>query len=122
FFAARHLHASAAATSRSFDDDRVADFLGYTGRFNIVRYTTIGTGDNWNAKTFRCTLGFDLVAHNTDMRSGGAYKGDAVGFKDFGEFCILRKETITRMDRISASDFTSSYDLVNVQIAVARGW
>ena len=49
-------------------------------------------------------LGFDLVAHQPDMRGLGADEMDVVLGEDFGKAGVLREKAIARMHRIGAGD------------------
>ena len=119
-FIHRDLHAAATAAGRGLDDDRIADFGTDARRFLIVGHAAIRTRNDRNAETFCGALGFDLVAHDADMRGGRADEGNVVRFEDFGELGVLRQETVTWMDRIGAGDFAGSNDLMDIQIAIAR--
>lgn len=119
FRAAGDLHATTTAAGRSLDDDRIADFLGDTGCFDFIRHAAVRTRNDRDAEALCGALGFDLVAHDADMRSSGADEGNVMGFKDFGEFCIFRKEAVAGVNCIRAGDFAGGHDLMDVQIAVA---
>src|ERR1700712_4485471 len=53
------------------------------------------------------------------MFSGRPDEGDAVGFQDVGELCVLRQKTVARMHRLGAGDFAGGDDLVDVEVAWA---
>src|SRR5690606_33908626 len=112
FFAACDLHAATTTTSRSLDDDRVADLGCNALGFLFLGDSTVGARNDGNAKALCGALGFDLVTHHADMVALGTDEGDVVRGQNVGELGVFRQEAVARVDRVSAGDFTGSHDLV----------
>jgi hypothetical protein len=121
FLVVGHLHASAAAAGGRLDDHRKADLLGDLGSVLVRGDFTLGSRNHGNAKRFRGLLGGDLVAHDADVIGGRSDEGDAVGIQDVGELGVLGEKAVARMHRVRTGDLAGSDDLVDVEIAVARG-
>ncbi len=118
----RDLHAASAAAGRCLDQHRDSRFRGRRlQRVFFGLHFAVRAGNDGNAECQRGCLGGDLVAHDADMIGRRPDEGDAVGFEDVGELGVFRQEAVARMHGIGAGDLAGGDDLMDVQIAFARG-
>src|SRR5690606_20522331 len=118
---ARDLHSPSATAGRCLDDDGIADLRGDALGFLFVGNRALRAGHYWNAQTLGRPLGLDLVAHYADMVAGRADEGDVMSGQYVGKLRIFRQEAVTWVHGVGTGDFAGRHDLVDVQVAVARG-
>ena len=73
-----------------------------------------------NAEALGGLLGFDLVAHQTDVLGLRADEMQVVLGKNFGKARIFRQEAVAGMHRIGAGDFAGREQRGHVEVAVFR--
>ena len=115
-------HTLAATARRGLEHHGVADLVGDFHRLVRIRNQAHIAGNGAHA----CFLGDlfrgDLVAHLFDRAHRGAYECHARSAQCFGEFGVLREETITRMHRLCAAGLHRLHHLVDDDIGlVGRG-
>ena len=120
--AARHLHATAAATGRSLDDDGVADLLGASAGLFGALHRAGAAGNQRHAQPAHRVLGRNFVAHHADVLGLGADEGQAVGFHHLGEVGVLAEEAVAGMDCLGPGDGGGGEKCGHVQVAVACRW
>jgi hypothetical protein len=117
-----HLHAAPAAAGGRLDDHRIADLLGDLRGFLVRGHVRPLSPEPPECRGARRSSWPSILSPMiSDVLGGGSDEGDAVGIKDIGELGVLRQEAVARMHRVRAGDLAGGNDLVNVEIAVARG-
>ena len=123
---AHHAHAAPAAAEAGFDDQREADF--FRGGFHFRRHGDgFGrAGDGGHIGFVGQMLGRDFVAEHFQVKWSWADKFDLVHFAGAGEVGILRKKSVTRMNRIDLVLLGQGDDVADVEIRfdrlAATGW
>src|SRR5262245_14466307 len=114
-------HAPAAAARHGLDQHRVADLLRLLGQeFRLLPLAVIAGYDR-HSRALHPLLGFAFQAHGTDRirrRSDERDCGICTGLRELG---ILRQKTVAGMDALRAGTLGDPDQLVDRQIALARG-
>src|SRR3546814_17720642 len=71
-------HAAPAAAGGSFENDRIADFIGYRNPFFYIIDQPVRAGNGWHTRTLHGLLGRSLVAHLLDLLGRGPDELDAI--------------------------------------------
>ncbi len=108
-------HAPPAAARRRLDHYRQA----YLHRFGIrgirIRHD-LGSGSDRHAITNRRCPGCRLVTHHPDHIRRRANKSDAGAVANVRETRVLRKKTVSRMDRIRSGDLGRRDDSIRLEV------
>ena len=92
----------APAARDGLDQDRIANLVGFLfERLCVLRLAAIA-GQHGDARLFCDTFGFVLETHLADGLRFRADPDQASFFDGVSKVCILREETIARMDRLRA--------------------
>ena len=115
-------HALAAATRDRLDQHRVADLVGLLlEELRVLQFAVIA-GHDRHAGLLHQRLGLVLQPHGADRRWRRADEHDAGRRAGLGELRVLGQEAVARMDAVGVRERRRLDDLVDHQIAVARGW
>ena len=113
-----YAHAATTATTRSLDDDRVANLARQ--RYSFIRRLNcaFAAGQNRHAGFPHRIARRNLFAHQTNHVGARADKLDVAGLADFGEVSGFGQEPISRVNRVDVEDFRGADDRWNVQVAL----
>ena len=100
----RHLHAAPAAAGSRLEENGKADGVCERHRLLVGGQAAVRSRHHRHAQSFGRASGFDLVAHQPDMRGLGADEMNVVLGEDFRKPSVLSEKTIARMHRIGAGD------------------
>ncbi len=114
----RDLHAAPAAPGGSLYQHGKADRLRNRHRVVVGSDTAVRARHHGNAEPLRGFLGFDLVAHQTDVLGLRADEMQVMLGEDFDEAGILGQEAVAGMHRIGAGDLARREQRGDVEIAV----
>src|SRR5690606_14755035 len=110
-------HTTTTTTRSSFYNQWKTDLFRFSHGI-VNRYGMVAAWYCWYTSFFHGNNGRNLVPHSTDMFRTWTNKDKTRIFYDFGKFCIFSEESITRMDCICASNFSSCNNRRNIQVAV----
>ncbi len=112
----RHAHTTTATASDGFNHHRVANAFRNSERFLLVLDGPVGTGRRWHTGTFgKCAAGRFVLEriHRARTRPD---ETDIATFANVREVRVLRKKTVTGMDRINIGDFRRADDTVDAEV------
>src|SRR5437763_5250807 len=115
----RYLHAPPAAPGSSLEENRKTKRMRHRYRLLIGGQAAIGPRHHRHAQSFRRAPGFDLVAHESNMRRLRPDEMNVVLSEYFGKACILREKAVTGMHRVGAGDLAGGQQRRDIEIAVA---
>ena len=115
-----HPHALAAAAGRRLDQHRPADRRGRLGEARGVLILAMVARHQRHARPLHDRLGSALRAHGPDRGGGRPDEHQPRRLAGLGEFRVLGKEPVARMDRLGARELCDLDDPLGLQIALAR--
>src|SRR5690606_25233674 len=115
--AVHHSHATAAASGRRLDDDRVTDLAGDGQRaFLVVIDGAVGAWHGGNTGLAHHVDGGDLVSHQPDGFGARTDEYEATLLDLFGEVGILRQEAVAGVNRHRIGDFRGADDGRHIEV------
>ncbi len=112
-------HSAPAAAGDRLDDDRIADRPGDLHRLGLGLDRSVAPGNRGDAGLPDRFLGDRLVAHHLDGLRLGPDELDVARLALLGEFRVLRKEAVARVDRVDVGNLGCADDAVGPQVAVS---
>ena len=114
-------HPLPAPARDSFDEDGIADPVGFGLQAIRALIVAVVAWDHRNPRAFHDDLGRVLQTHGTDSAGGGADEGQARLSDGLGEFRVLGKEAIAGMNCLRVAPAGGLDDGRDVQVAFGCG-
>ena len=115
-------HSASASAGRRLEHDGISAFVRESQRGLRVRNRLGISGNRRYSHGLRDDLGLDFVAKAVHHMVFRPDENDARGFTGSGKLCVLREETVSRMNRFYALCPGKLDDLINREISVHGGF
>ena len=109
----RRAQPAAAAAGSRFDHHRVADFLCDFDRVALGLDDSLTSRRHWNTGFAREHASSVFVAHRLHRARRRPDKLDVAAFTDFREVRVLRKKSITGMNRVDVANLGCAHDAID---------